>query len=165
MLVCAPSRRRRRFAGDCPVRPMTTPVDLTAVAAATLADLLEERRHRAMLLAGLDLIDQGIAVMDGDLKLVAASRGLFKLFGFPAEMLHVGTPFADFVRFNAERGEYGKGDVEEIVAEQVRLARQFKPFDVEHIRPDGTIIAIRNAPLPKGGCVTTFTDITQQRAH
>jgi signal transduction histidine kinase len=136
-----------------------------AAAAATLADLLEERRHFALLLAGLDLIDQGFTVIDGDLRLVAANRGLFKLFGFPAEMSRVGTPFADFVRHNAERGEYGEGDVEELVAEQVRLARQFKPYDMERIRPDGTIIAIRNSPLPKGGCVTTYTDVTQQRAH
>src|SRR5262245_15577110 len=98
-----------------------TPVDLAAAAAATLADLLEERRHLALVLAGLDLIDQGIIVMDGDLKLVAASRGLFKLFGFPPDMSRVGTPYSDLVRYSAERGEYGKGDVEEIVAEQVRL--------------------------------------------
>jgi len=140
-------------------------VDLAAAAAATLADLVEERRCLALVLAGLDLIDQGITVMDGDLKLVAASRGLFKLFGFPPEMSRVGTPFADFVRYNAERGEYGEGDVEKIVAEQVRRARQFKPHDIEHIRPDGTIIAIRSSPLPRGGCVTTYTDVTQQRAH
>jgi signal transduction histidine kinase len=142
-----------------------TPMDPTAAAAATLVDLLEERRRFTLLLAGLDLIDQGIIVMDGDLKLVAASRGLFKLFGFPPEMSRVGTPFADFVRFKAERGEYGEGDVEAIVAEQVRLARQFEPHDLERVRPDGTILAIRSLPLPNGGCVTTYTDITQQRAH
>jgi signal transduction histidine kinase len=140
-------------------------VDLAAAAATTLADLLEERSHRQLLLDGLDLIDQGIIVMDGDLKVVAASRGLFKLFGFPLEMSVVGTPYADFVRFSAERGEYGEGDVEEIVAEHVQLARQFKPYDIERVRPNGTIIAIRHSPVRRGGWVTTFTDITQQRAH
>jgi signal transduction histidine kinase/CheY-like chemotaxis protein len=140
-------------------------MDPVAAAAATLADLLEERRRFALLQAGLDLIDQGITVMDADLKLVAASRGLFRLFGFPAEMSRVGTPFADFVRFDAERGEYGEGNVEKIVAEQVRLARQFKRRDIERIRPDGTVVAIRSAPLPNGGCVTIYTDVTQQRKH
>jgi signal transduction histidine kinase/CheY-like chemotaxis protein len=141
------------------------PVDLAAAAAATLADLLEERRHLVMLLAGLDLIDQGIIVIDGDLKLVAASRGLFKLFGFPPEMSRVGTPFADFVRHKAKRGEYGDGDVNTIVAEQLRKARQFKPYVLEHVRHDGSIISVRSTPLPKGGSVTVYTDITQQRAH
>ncbi len=142
-----------------------TPMHPAAAAAATLVDLLEERRHFALLQAGLDLIDQGIAVMDGDLKLVAANRGLFKLFGFPPEMSRVGTPLADFIRYHAEHGEYGEGDVEELVAEQVRLARKFKPHDIEHIRPDGTIIAIRSTPLPNGGFVTIYTNVMQQRAH
>jgi signal transduction histidine kinase len=141
------------------------PVDLAAAAASTLADLVEERRSLALLLAGLDLMDQGITVMDSDLNLVAASRGVFKLFGFPAEMSRVGTPFAHFVRYNAERGEYGEGDIDAIVAEQVRLARQFKPHEAERVRPDGTIITIRSSPLPNGGCVTIYTDVTQQRAH
>jgi len=141
-----------------------TRVDSAAAAAAQIA-LEEERRRFALLQAGLDLIDQGFTVMDRDLKLVAANRGLFKLFGFPPEMARVGTPFADFVRYNAERGEYGAGDVEEIVAERVRLARQFKPHYMERVRPDGTIVAIRGSPLPNGGLVTIYADVTQQRTQ
>jgi signal transduction histidine kinase len=134
-------------------------------AAAAQTDLEDERRRLALLLSGLDRIDQGFTVMDSDLKLVAANRTLFKLYGFPPEMARVGTPFADFVRFIAERGEYGEGDVEELVADRVRLARQFKPHYVERVRHDGTIIAIRGSPLPDGGWVTTYTDVTQQRTQ
>jgi signal transduction histidine kinase len=136
-----------------------------AAAAPKDRDLEDERRRFALLQAGLDLIDQGFTVMDRDLKLVAANRALFRLYGFPPEMGRVGTPFADFIRYNAERGEYGDGDVEEIVAERVRQARQFKPYEREHVRPDGTIISLRGQPLPDGGWVTIYTDITQQRAH
>jgi signal transduction histidine kinase/CheY-like chemotaxis protein len=142
-----------------------TPMDPAAAAAATLVDLLEERRRFALLQAGLDLIDQGFAVMDSDLRLVAANHALFKLFGYPAELSRVGTPLADFLRHNAEHGEYGEGDVEALVAEQLRLAGQFKARNIERVRPDGTIVAIRHAPLPNGGCVTTYTDVTQQRKH
>jgi PAS domain-containing protein len=102
-----------------------TPLD-PAAAAAAQANLEDERRRLALLQAGLDEIDQGLTVMDSELRLVAVNRGLLKLFGFPPEMARVGTPFADFIRYNAERGEYGEGNVEEIVAERVRLAREFK---------------------------------------
>jgi PAS domain-containing protein len=136
-----------------------------AAATAVRTHLEDERRRLALLQAGIDLIDQGLAVMDSDLKLVAANRGLFKLFGFPPAMARVGTPFADFVRHNAERGEYGEGDVEEIVAEQVRVARRFKPHYMERVRSDGTIITMRGSPLPQGGWVTIYTDVTQQRKH
>jgi signal transduction histidine kinase len=141
-----------------------TPIHPAAAAVATLVDLLEERRHFALLQAGLDQIDQGIAVMDRDLKIVAANRGLFKLFGFPPEMSRVGTPLADLIRYNAERGEYGEGDVEELVAEQVRLASQVEPYETERTRPDGTVIAVKTSPLPNGGWMTIYTDVTQRRA-
>src|SRR5262245_37665551 len=146
------------------LRPMT-PMHPAAAAAATLAELLEERRRFALLQAGLALIYQAITVVDAEVRLVAANRSLFKLFGYPAEMSRVGTPLADFIRYNAERGEYGEGDIEGLVAEQVRLARQFKPHDAERILPDGTVVAIRSSPLPNGGFVTIYTDVTQRRAH
>src|SRR5262249_13665416 len=113
-----------------------TPMDPAAAAVATLVDLLEERRRFVLLQAGLDSIDQGFAVIDSDLKLVPANRSLFKLFGYPPEMSRVGTPLADFIRYDAERGEYGEGDVEELVPEQVQLARKFKPYESEVTRPD-----------------------------
>ncbi len=125
----------------------------------------DERRRFALLLAGLDLIDQGLSVMDSDLKAVAVNRRLLTMFGFPPEFSRPGTSFADFVRYNAERGEYGEGDVEEQVAERVRLASQFEPHSMERERPDGTIIAMTGVPIPHGGLVTIFTDVTQQRAH
>ncbi|MFZ1102322.1 MAG: PAS-domain containing protein [Hyphomicrobiaceae bacterium] len=136
-----------------------------ATTAESQAGLENERRRFALLQAGLDVIDQGLTVMDSDLNLVAANRGLLRLFGFPPEMARVGTPFADFIRYGAERGEFGEVDVEELVADRVRLVRQFKPHYMERVRPDGTIIAIRGLPLPNGGWVTIYTDITEQRTH
>ena len=60
-------------------------------------------------------MDQGISVVDGDLGLVYANQKFIDLLGFPREFCVPGTPFADFIRFNAERGKYSPGDVEEIV--------------------------------------------------
>jgi signal transduction histidine kinase/CheY-like chemotaxis protein len=133
-------------------------------AAAAQTDLEDERSRLALLQAGLDLLDQGFIVVDRSLKLVAANRAVVRLLGLPREMARVGTPLADFIRYNAERGEYGAGDVEEIVAEQLRLARHFKPHYMERVRPDGTIIAIRSSPLPNDAWVTIYSDVAQQRA-
>jgi signal transduction histidine kinase/CheY-like chemotaxis protein len=127
---------------------------------------LEDERHRlALLEAGLDLIDQGLSIFDSELRAVAINRRVMTMLDFPAEMARVGTAFSDFVRYNALRGEYGPGDPEELAAERVRLARQFKPHYMERVRPDGTIVAIRGTPLPDGGWVTIYTDVTQQRTH
>src|SRR5262249_2628941 len=84
---------------------------------------------------------------------------------FPKELGRPGTPFAELVRFNAEKGEYGPGNVAEQVDERVRLALQFKSHIMERIRPDGSILTVTGAPISHGGWVTIYTDVTQLRIH
>jgi signal transduction histidine kinase len=132
--------------------------------AAQADDIFGDHENRmAMLQAGLDLIDQGFTLFDQDLRLVAGNRTFATLLEFPDELMRIGTPFEAFMRYNAERGEYGPGDVEALVRERVDAARQFLPHYAERERPGGQIIAIRGVPLPHRGFVTLYTDITEQR--
>src|SRR5574343_86313 len=116
-----------------------------------------------MLQAGLDLLDQGITVFDADLRLVGWSRAFLELLDFPESLAAVGTPFADFIRYNAERGEYGPGEVEAQVAERLAAAASFQPHVRERQRPNGRVLLLRGEPLPERGFVTLYTDITEQR--
>jgi len=125
----------------------------------------EELRRYDLLLAGLDLLDQAIAVFDATPKLVTWNKAMLRLLDFPEKMVRVGTPFEEFVRFNAERGEYGEGDVERLVAERMAAARAFLPHYAERSRPNGKILAIRGVPIPNLGFVSLWTDITEQRRY
>ena len=125
----------------------------------------EQRRRYDLLLAGLDLLDQAIAVFDATPKLVTWNKAMLRLLDFPESMVRVGTPFEDFARFNAERGEYGPGDVDTLVRERVAAARSFQPHYVERARPNGRILAIRGVPIPNLGFVSLWTDITEQRRY
>lgn len=153
-------RDRRKSMTRIPSLP-----DALAEAVRAAADPHDLSRRFNLLQGGLDLIDQGLTVIDADLKLVAWNRRFFTLLEFPLELARVGTPFEAFIRYNAQRGEYGPGDSEAQVAERVRLAQSFRPHYLERQRPNGTIIAIRGEPLPHQGFVTIYTDITQQRTH
>ena len=121
-------------------------------------------RHE-LLQAGLDMLDQGLTVIDGNLHIVAWNKAFLRLLDFPEEMAFVGATFESFMRFNAERGEYGPGDIEELVAERMRLARSFTPHYTERDRPGGQILAVRGEPLPHNGFVTLYTDITASRRY
>ena len=121
-------------------------------------------RHE-LLQAGLDRLDQGLTVIDGNLRIVAWNKAFLRLLDFPEDMAFVGATFESFMRYNAERGEYGPGDVEELVAERMRLARHFTPHYTERDRPDGQILAVRGEPLPHHGFVTLYTDITASRRY
>jgi PAS domain S-box-containing protein len=116
-----------------------------------------------ILLAALDLIDQGFTLFDSGLKLVAWNRPFVKLLDFPENLMQFGTPFDAFIRCNAQRGEYGPGDVEHQVADRVAAARQFRSHYTERSRKNGQIIAIRGEPLPNLGFITLYTDITLRR--
>ncbi|MDE2440571.1 MAG: PAS-domain containing protein [Betaproteobacteria bacterium] len=116
-----------------------------------------------MLQAGLDLLDQGITVFDGDLRLVAWNRTFLQLLEFPDELAFVGAPFESFIRHNAERGEYGPGDREVQIAERVGAARNFSPHVTERQRPNGRVLQLRGEPLPHRGFVTLYSDVTEQR--
>jgi diguanylate cyclase (GGDEF)-like protein/PAS domain S-box-containing protein len=116
-----------------------------------------------LLLASIEELDAGFSVFDAGLRLVAANRLFRELLGFPAALCVPGTHFSAFLRDNAERGEYGPGDIEQLVSERLALARRFKPHRMERVRPDGMVIDVRGRPLPDGGLVTIYTDITEQK--
>lgn len=115
--------------------------------------------------AGLHLLDQGITVFDSDLKMVAWNEPFLRLLDFPASLAFVGADFESFIRYNAERGEYGEGDIEAQIKVRVDAARDFKPHNFERVRPDGQILRIRGEPLPHRGFITLYTDITEQRRY
>lgn len=122
-----------------------------------------ERAQLRLLQAALDHINQGFTAFDGELRLVGRNKRFFELLEFPEHLAEIGTHFSEFMRHNAERGEYGEGDIETLVSERVAVARSFRPHYLERVRPNGDVIAVKGDPLPGGGFVTTYTDITDQR--
>ena len=115
------------------------------------------------LRAALDLIDQGLTLIDSDLRFVAWNKTFLRLLDFPPEMGYVGAPFESFIRYNAGRGEYGPGDPQGYIDERMRAARAFERHEIERTRPDGTVLRVRGVPVPGHGFVTLYSDITAQK--
>ncbi len=131
--------------------------------AAVPAGQISDRRYRDMLEAGLDMLEQGVTVFDADLRLVTWNKTFLHLLDFPDHLAQPGASFENFIRYNAERGEYGPGDPEAQIAERVAAARAFTPHYTERVRPNGQILAVRGMPLPHQGFIALYSDITQQR--
>jgi len=149
------------------------PLDLARPIAGTawiVEDITEARRaeqalreSKAVLDDTLEHMDQGITMVDSDLRVLAVNKRFCDLYGYPREFLQPGQTFPGFVRNIAERGDYGPGDVEEQIRTRVELARRFEPHHFERQRPDGTVIEVRGLPIPGGrGFVTIYTDITKR---
>ena len=124
-----------------------------------------EEQCYPLLQAGLDHINQGITVFDSGLRLVGWNHRFMDLLNLPPRLVYRGADFASLIRYNAQRGEYGPGDIEDIVDNRIRLAQRFEPHFLERRRPSGQILEIRGEPLPEGGFVTVYTDVTEQRRY
>ncbi|MDC5703058.1 hybrid sensor histidine kinase/response regulator [Vibrio europaeus] len=115
---------------------------------------------RGLLQGAIEHIGQGIAVVDKQLRLVAWNQRYLELFTFPAGLIQVGRPIADVIRHNAECGLCGPGDPEEHVRRRVYHLEQGTRHTSSRVRPDGRVIEVQGNPMPGGGFVMSFTDIT-----
>jgi len=122
------------------------------VAAAQEADTGLSRR--------LAHLPQGVVIIDADLRIVAWNARYIELFRFPPELVRVGTPIEEVFRYNARRGLLGPGPVEDAIERRLDHLRSGKPHMRESEKTDGTVLEIRGNPLPDGGFVTSYADIT-----
>jgi PAS domain-containing protein len=88
------------------------------------------------------------------------------MFDLPDELVTPGASFRTTIQHLAERGDYGPiDDIDTFVQERVETALAFEPHYIERTRPNGSTISIEGSPLPQGGWVTVYTDISQTIAQ
>ncbi|MEQ6888631.1 NahK/ErcS family hybrid sensor histidine kinase/response regulator [Halomonas sp. CS7] len=119
--------------------------------------------NRALLQATIENINQGISVVDQNLRLVVWNQRYLELFRFPDHLIRVGAPMDKIFRYNAHNGEYGPGDPEEHVRLLIDNIREGQPHRYVRYRQDGSVLEVQGNPMPGGGFVYTYQDITQQK--
>ena len=116
--------------------------------------------NREILQTALDHVRQGIAVFDKDLQLVCWNRQFGEVLDLPPGLTRIGIRLEEILRFNAERGALGPGEVEALVRERIGpYVSGAEPY-LERFAGRGLVIEVRANHMPDGGIVTTFTDIT-----
>ena len=148
---------------------ITTALRKTGMEIGDVVLLLDEtsqaiRFNRRLLEATLENITQGVSVVDSSQRLIGWNSRYLELMNYPSGMVHVGEPVEDLIRYNAERGRFGSGDVEQEVAKRINFMRAGSAYRYQSAFIDGRVIEIRGQPMPDGGYVTTYTDITDFKA-
>lgn len=137
-----------------------------------IAMLVEEASNQRqqysqdLLQSAIENASEGISIVDSDLNLVAWNKKYVDLFDYPSKLIYQGSPVSGLIRYNVHRGLCGLSGIDEI-DEQVnkRLAhlRNGSSHSSEREHSDGRVIRIEGNPLPGGGFVMLFSDITAYR--
>jgi signal transduction histidine kinase/DNA-binding response OmpR family regulator len=139
-----------------------------ADAAIRLEKVVEQRtaelqRRGEVLRVTFENMEHGVLIFDRELKLAAWNRQITELLELPKTFLTDSPHFSDFIRFLTQRGEYGVVDVD--VQVQRLTAGSAEHYSSERTRPNGRVLEIRHSPLPEGGFVNIYTDITDRKNY
>jgi len=125
---------------------------------------LEEalRQKNALLNNVLSNIPVGVSVIDSKFNLVEDNRLFRQLLDLPDSLFADSvTTFESLVRYGAVRGEYGDADPETLVRRMLEREQYRHTHQYQRQRANGMALEVRVAPMPDGGFVTTFADITE----
>lgn len=119
-------------------------------------------KENALLRATLENMAQGVAMYDADHRLVTWNERFVEYLDMPEEFLGTEKTFSDYIRYLGARGEFGSNaDIEAELKKRVAMLERSHAF--ERPRPDGTILEVRRDPVPGGGFIAIYTDITARK--
>ena len=126
------------------------------------AELSEQKR---LLETIFDNMNDGLSVFSAKGQLMAWNLGYQKLFDLTDEDLHIGMPI-DEVQQLINRGEHKNLNLEnqQVHMDEVNESRHLKVQSFERHFDSGKIIEFRSKPMPEGGFVTLYTDLTERKS-
>jgi len=124
----------------------------------TIARLTRElARERALLRAVLDNMDEGVVVSDAGFRVIAYNQRFVEYYAVPKTVTQAADPQGEMTRFLVARGAL---DVQ-AAFRTWRSGLQSPSFEVT--RPDGRVLEVHSNPLPEGGFVSTYMDVTDRK--
>ncbi|MBM7072472.1 hybrid sensor histidine kinase/response regulator [Shewanella sp. 202IG2-18] len=124
----------------------------------------QQKFSQNVLQSAIENATDGISVIDKELKIVAWNQAYLDLFNYPEDLVYIGCPVTELMRHNLiYQGKVPLSEVNEQVEKRISFIKQGSIHNTERSLADDTIIRIRGNPIPGGGFVMSFTDVTIYR--
>lgn len=118
------------------------------------------RFNRELLQSGVENIEQGICVVDADMRVVAWNQRYIQLLNYPEGLVSAGKSIEELIHYNIDQGIIAGDEAHNIVSRRLEHMRQGNRHHFQRTMPNGVVLEIRGQPMPAGGFVSTFSDIT-----
>jgi polar amino acid transport system substrate-binding protein len=122
------------------------------------AELKLESEHD-LLNTTLEAMEQGIVMVDENMKVVAHNGRFIEMFSMPHDTFEETPDFRDVIRDWFRRAGFD----EALLAKAISNTRSRKNLQFHQLLPDGRTIEVEHFPLGGGGFVRTFSDITERK--
>ncbi|MFT2112088.1 PAS-domain containing protein [Marinomonas sp. 2405UD68-3] len=148
---------------------LSSALDGRDIALNELAVLVEEASNERaqfsnnLLHSSIENAGEGISIIDANLNLVAWNKMYLTLFNYPSELVYVGSPIEDLIRYNVTHSFFDSRNIEDQVNKRLRHLRKSTSHSSERQNANGQTIRIQGNPLPGGGFVMMFSDVTAYR--
>ncbi|MEM8704557.1 MAG: PAS-domain containing protein, partial [Pseudomonadota bacterium] len=129
----------------------------------SLTDITSDRRQADTLQAFFDNFPGGLVHYNSQLQLTYWNEEFERLLNMPRMFLEQRPNLKQVIRFLADRGDYGPGDPGEIAADRLERYGAGSQHAYERRTREGKVLEIRGTPLPGGGNVSSFLDITARK--
>jgi len=113
----------------------------------------------------LENMSGGMFMFSKEFLVEIASPSFARMYQLPEGLVQEGRPVSDIIRYRAERGDFGEGNVEELIERRLEGYHDDQTNIVEEVVPGEMILELVRAPKKNGGYVGVFNDISERKQN
>ena len=121
----------------------------------------ELAQRQAELNVTFDNMGDGVVMFNEEMRLAAWNKNLQEILDLPDSFFAEPRTYRDYMTYLIEHGEFGDVDLETELRRYIESADRERR--VERIRPDGRVLEVRVNPVPGGGFVAIYSDVTERK--
>lgn len=103
---------------------------------------------------------QGLCMFDKVQRLIVVNRRYLEIYGFAADVVKPGITLRALMEYSVSLDNYTAEEAERALAERNDPARLCIRTVIKQRLKDGRVIAVMSEPMPDGGTIATYQDIT-----